>query len=350
MLLKKVEELQGNEILAKTLMTWDYQIILQRGSIIRLEYIDKLKNLGVEELYIKEQEEKLQESIILKAEIENCAKEKVKDILERHTYKRNHNLAELKNTANNIINTILEEESVVEKVYEIKEREPDVYEHSISICSLAILTALKLKVNKDVIMDMGVACLLHDIGLRYITADYSNRGIEELTEKERADYKKHPVYGYTALEEESWISKRVKNIILFHHERLDGSGFPFRKTEIPIECKIVNVCDAFDEMICGVACKKGKVYESIEYLKVFRGIKFDSEVVDTFLQFIAVYPSGTYVLTNEQELAVVIGQNKDFPDRPIIRITKDRDGNPVNEEVIKNLVEVHNIFIERALC
>lgn len=348
MILKKIDDLKDGEVLARNIMTWDYQIILPEGIIIRQDYIDKLKELGIAEAYIKE-ETKSEEIVILKSEMEETIRETVRDILERHTYQNNEELSELNSTADNIISTILEEEQVVEKIFDIKERSADIYEHSISICSLAILTALKLNVKSEKIHDIGVGCLLHDIGLRYTTVDYNNRDMDTLNKQELAAYKKHPIYGYSSLKDEPWISDLSKSIILYHHERLDGSGFPLRAKDISLECKIVNVCDAFDEMICGIACERRKVYEAIEYLNNFKGKLFDSRVVDVFLGFTAVYPSGTHVLTNEGETAVVLSQNKDFQDRPVIRILKDKDGKAVKGEVIKDLVKVHNIFIEKAL-
>lgn len=349
MILKKIEELKGNEVLARALMTWDYQIILPEGAVLRAEYMDKLRDLGILEVYVREQETKAQNIAILKSEIEDTVKEKVKDILERHTYQHNQELVELSKTADNIISNILEEEQVIEQVFDIKERSSDIYEHSISVCSIAILTALKLDLDKSKTHDIGVGCLLHDIGLRYLTIQYENQNIENRPEKEQIEYKKHPVYGYSSLQNEKWISECSKKIILSHHERLDGSGFPLKISEIPLECRIVNVCDAFDEMICGIACKRSKVHEAIEYLKTFKNTKFDAKVVDTFLGFTAVYPAGTHVMTNEGEIGVVLRQNKDFQDRPIIRILKDKNGLSVKGEILKDLVKIHNVFIEKAL-
>lgn len=349
MILKKVQELKGNEILGRNIMTWDYQIILPQGATIRKDYIDKLKELGIDEVYIKEEEPRQKDIVILKSEMEQSIKETVKDILERHTYQNNDELSELSSTADNIISTILEEEQVIEQVFDIKERSADIYEHSINTCSFAILTALKLGVEISKIHDIGVGCLLHDIGLRYMTVDYSNRDVGTLNKQEMAEYKKHPVYGYSSLKGEEWISDLSKAVILYHHERINGSGFPLHIKDIPFECKIVNVCDTFDELICGIACKRMKVYEAIEYMKSFKNVLFDSEIVDTFLGFTAVYPAGTQVMTNEGELAVVVSQNKDFQDRPVIRILKDKDGRDVEGEVIKDLLRVHNIFIEKAL-
>lgn len=349
MILKRLDELTGNEILARDIMTWDYQVILPEGAVIRKDYIEKLEELGIKEIYIKEKETEASEIVILKSEIEKSVKETVKDILERHTYQNNEDLVNLSKAADNIISTILEEDKVIEKVFDIKERSADIYEHSISICSLAILTALKLGVEISKIHDIGVGCLLHDIGLRYMTINYNNQDVETLNKQELIEYKKHPIYGYSSLKNEKWISDLSKAIILYHHERLDGSGFPLRTKDIPYECKIVNVCDTFDEMICGIGCQRIRVYEAVEYLKGFKDNLFDGKIVDVFLGFTAVYPAGSYVLTNEGELAVVLSQNKDFQDRPVIRILKDKKGNPVTKEIIKDLVKVHNVFIEKVI-
>lgn len=349
MALRKVEELHGGEILERNLMTWDYQIILPEGSVIKKEYLGKLDELGIVEVWIKDSENSANEIVILKSDIEKTVKEKVKGILERHTYQHNKGLSELSNMADNIINTILSEEEVIEKIYDIKQRSADIYEHSICICSLAILTALKLRLKKKVIHDIGVGCLLHDIGLRYTTVQYDNKDISDMSEKDKMEYKKHPVYGYTTVQNETWISEVSKNIILKHHERLDGSGFPLRDSDLPVECKIVAVCDAFDELICGIGCERIKVYQAIEYLKTFKNSKFDGKIVDVFLGFTAVYPAGTYVLTSEGETGVVVRQNKDCKERPVIRIVRDKDGNPVKDEVIKDLMKIYNIFIEKAL-
>jgi HD-GYP domain-containing protein (c-di-GMP phosphodiesterase class II) len=347
-IIKKVDELVGNEKLAKTLFTWDYQIIMQEGSILKPEQIKKIQEMGVLEVVVVD-EEKTHDIAILKTDVESMVKEKVKDILGRHTYQHSEELAQIANTADNIISTILEDDHVVEKVFDIKQRSSDIYEHSISVCTMSILTALKLNLDKQTIRDLGVACLLHDIGLRYLTVNYDDRDMTTFSAKELAVYKKHPIYGYTAVKEEDWISERSKNIILNHHERLDGSGYPLHSREFPIECRIISVCEAFDEMICGIASKRSKVYQAVEYLKTFQKVSFDKKVVDAFLQFTAVYPAGSLVITSEGETAEVVRQNIEFQDRPVLRIVKDKNGELIEEEVFKDMLKITNIFIDKVL-
>ena len=347
MKLCKVNDLTGKEILAKDIITPEYKILLSAGTILKQDYIQKLQELDIKDVYIKEDEPDAKTVIILREEVGENIRFKVKNILEKHTYSHNEELVELCQTADNIISNILEEDGVIEKIFDIKGRSSDIYEHSINLCSLATIVAIKMKLPQQTVHDIGVSCLLHDLGLRYLTIEYENQNLDMLSEAEYGEYKKHPVYGYSALRSENWISNASKNMILYHHERLDGSGYPLRATEIPKECRIIQICDAFDEMICGIGCERSKVYEAVEYLKTFRNIKFDGEIVDIFLQFTAVYPAGSIVKTNEGETGVVLYQNKDFPDRPVIRITKDKKGKKV--DVIKDLIQINHIFIEEVI-
>lgn len=349
MIRKSIQELEENDILAMDVLSSDYKIVLTEGIIIKREYIKRLQDMGITDVYVKEPGIDEAEILILKKEIRENVSGTLKNVLERHTYRKNDELVEIVEAADDIIENILEEDRVVGKIFDIKERSADIYEHSINICALSILTALKLDVEISVIHSIGVGCLLHDIGLRYMTVDYDNRDVATLDKKSLMEYKKHPAYGYSALLSEDWISDMSKNIILFHHERNDGSGFPLRTSKIPFECQIVNVCDTFDEMICGIACERVKVHEAIEYLKSFQNILFDGRIVDVFLSFTAVYPVGTHVLTSEGERAVVISQNKEFQNRPVIRILKDKDGRDTEGIVIKDLVKINNVFIEKTV-
>ena len=345
MRLCKVDDLKGTEVLAKDAMTLEYKVLLSAGTPLKPEYIEKLKELNIRDVYVEEDVPDTKQVAILIEEVEADFRSKVKSILEKHTYSHNERLMELSQTADYIITNILQEEEVVEKIYDIKERSSDIYEHSINICSLATLVALRMELPQNIVHDIGVSSLLHDLGLRYLSIPYENQNLDELSESEYAEYKKHPIYGYSALRDENWISEAVKNMILYHHERLDGSGYPLKATDISRECRIIQICEAFDEMICGIGCKRMKVYEAVRYLRLNKDIKFDGKIVDILLEFTAVYPAGSVVLTNEGETGIVLYQNKQYPDRQVIRNTKDRYGTAV--DVVKDLTEYNDLYIDK---
>ncbi len=347
MKLCKVEDLKGGEILAKAILTSELRILLSDETILHPEYIEKIKEFGISEVYIKEEEQvRGQEVVLLKSEVENFFHNKVKSILEKHTYSKNEELMELSQTADHIIASIMEENEVVEKIYDIKERSADLYEHSINICSLATLVALKMNYPKEKVHDIGVGCLLHDLGLRYLTLNYMDQNVFQLPKMELTEFMKHPVYGYSVLKDEKWISQVGKNIILYHHESLDGLGYPLHAKEIPFEAQIVGVCDCFDEMICGIGCKRIKVHEAVEYLKNCRKVKYNAEIVNVFLEFTAVYPVGSRILLSNNTIGTVIKQNKEYPDRPIIQVVENK---ALRRQKIIDLAEVNHIFIEKVL-
>lgn len=348
MRIQKIVDLKGGEILAKTVMTPDYKILLSEGTKLRKDYIEKLGELGIREVFV-EDEISTHEVKILKDETGKNFKDKVKEIIEKHTYRHSDELVELSKTADNIISNLLEEEEVIERIYDIKERSSDIYEHSINICTLAILMGLKMKIPQSRIHDIGVGCLLHDLGLRYITVDYTNKDMQEFSEMELAEYKKHPIYGYSALKNETWISELSKDIILYHHENMDGTGYPLKSIYVPLEVKIVNICEQFDEMICGIGHQRLKVFEAIQYLKKNKDILFDGDIVDVLLEFTAVYPAGSYVLTNEGEIGIVLRQNKNNPDRPFIKIIYDKKGDRIQHDFVKDLLTDKSVFIEKVI-
>lgn len=350
MRLCKLNDIESDATLARAVITPDYQILLSEGTMLRPDYVEKLKDIGITEVYVEDKRiPDAEEVAILKKDIEDNVKNQIKTILEKHTYNHNEELVALNYAADDVIMNILQEEEVIEQVFDIKERSSDLYEHSLSLCSLSVLTSIKLGLSHEEVHDIGVGSLLHDIGLRYLTINYEDKDLEEMSDVERGEYKKHSVYGYTALKQETWISERVKNIILYHHERMDGSGYPLRASDIPTECRVISVCDSFDEMICGIGCKRIKVHEAVEFLKKNKDTKFDEKVVNAFLNFTAVYPAGSLVKTNEGEVGIVLRQNKEFPDKPVVKIIRDKVGNQVIGDRVKDLKDVNNVYITEVL-
>lgn len=350
MRLCKLNEITGYEKLARPIMTNGFTELLAAGTVLKPEYVAKIEQLGITEVMIEDDDNVNPEQVmILREDVEDLFREKVRSVLERHVYSDNAELAELTRTADSIITEILEDDNVVEKIYDIKERSADIYEHSISVCSLAVLVGAKMKLSKQEMHDLGVASLFHDIGLRYLNFEYNNQALDELSDKEAAEYKKHPVYAFSSLEHEVWISKKAKLMILNHHERLDGSGYPMHAKSMEMDSRILEVVDAFDEMICGIGCKRSRVYEAVEYLKVFKGSKFDEKAVDYLLEFTAVYPSGTLVVLNTGEWAVVLRQNRQFPERPVLKIIKDSEGKSLPVEKECDLLKVHTTYIEKVI-
>ena len=192
MKLLKLEQITGEEELARAIMTDDYKELLSEGARLKKEYISKLRELGITEVYVKDKVSDPKALVILKEEVNKTCKQKVQSIISKHTYRHSEDMIEIGKTADDIISNIMEEDTIIEQIFDIKERSADIYEHSISTCTLATLVALKMRLPKDKVYNISVGCLLHDLGLRYISLDFENVDFDALPDKHKEEYHKHP--------------------------------------------------------------------------------------------------------------------------------------------------------------
>ncbi len=344
-----VKDLTGGEYLAKPVRLSDNQTLFYEGTCLYMKHIEALVSAGIEEVDIFEPTAlSPKEKKVIKEQLRSDCSKKMQSIMERYvTY--DNGIEEISEAANEIVDDIFSREEVVDRVYDIRERNTDLYDHSVMVASLSILTALKMNLSKLEVYDIGVGSLLHDMGLRYLSVPYQDVDVENEYDPESLfEYKKHTLYGFSSVEKETWMSNESKKIILYHHERLDKSGFPFRQAVMPISVRIVAIADAFDDRLCGIGVKRENVRGALEYIKGGRDKLFEGRIVDYFLEFIAAYPVGTTVVTNRGDEAIVIEQNEHFNDRPKIKLITDRFGKAYDKEILIDLLENEDISIEYA--
>ena len=341
-----VAELQGGEYLAKPVKINNNQTLYYEGTCLYMKHIEALIESGVEVVSIFEQTKvSPKERKIIRENLKTDCTKKVQDVLEQYV-SYTDGFEEIADAANDIIDDMFEREEIVDHVYDIRERNASLYDHCVTVSSLSVLTALKMNLSKWEVYDIGVGSLMHDMGLRYLSVGYRDINPDDFSYEDLFEYKKHTLYAFSSVEKETWMSNETKKIILYHHERLDGSGYPFKQKIMPLGVRIVAIADAFDDILCGIGCKKGNVREALEYIRNGRDIYFEGRIVDYFLDFIAAYPVGTNVITNKGDEAVVLRQNEHFTDRPIIKLIKDRYGNVYKEEIIIDLTKDESVYVD----
>lgn len=343
-----VDSVKGNEVLAKDILNESSSILMKAGTVMKKEYIKRLKELNIDFIYVEDdiaQGVNLTQSLEL--QIKEQFQETVREILTKYTYHTEKELEEIITVADEIIYDIMQEPEVIYNLSSIRSKSDSTYSHSLNVCALAVILALKMKLSIKKTREIAIGCLLHDIGFTYITMDYGDLILEECSDRIQKEIKKHVIYGYSAVEKLKWLTSASKDIILSHHERLDGSGYPFRLTEEKIKTgsKIAAVCDEFDSRVYGNLMKKMKVHDAIDYIVSQAGIKFDLEVVRAFVASVAAYPIGALVITNQNEIGIVLRQNPKCPTRPVIRIIQDARGNRLTEWIERDLTKELTLFI-----
>lgn len=391
----KVKSLKGNEILALPIVTDGGTVLIHADVELKPELINRAIRLGIKSLYIKDYPEEVinkenYNHIVISSEDDyddvynegqdvsdsECADVKnekkteynnkyienhiykveetainsrtiIKNVLEKHIYRHNSDLKIIGEQAEKIIKSVIEEPEVITNITEMRNISTDMYTHCINVCALSTIMALRLKMSEKQVRNISIGAILHDIGLRYIKVPYMNTNETYMNVKDALEYKKHTIFGYSSLQDEGWIPDIAKEIILLHHERIDGKGYPFQHKgdKIKTEVKLVSLCDDFESLISGVGSPKLKIYEAIEYIKANQGIKYDATITDKLLESVAVYPVGINVITSEGEMGVVVRQNHKFTDRPVIRMLKHADGSQYKDDVEKDLMEYLTLFI-----
>lgn len=324
-----IDEIKGGEILAKDIYLPNGAILMSEGAVLRTAYIERLKAMGFTKLSIVTHEITSLLDETTEKQIQNQCRESVRTTIDRYSYGLDAELVDIAIVADNIMKEVLAQPEVLYNVYKIRDKSEGSYLHSINVSALSVLVGVKMRMQEHRLKNMAVGALLHDIGLVYVPFDLTKVDIDQCDENSLKEIRKHVIYGYSAVEKETWLSNTAKDIIINHHERLDGTGYPFHLTaeKISLEAKIVALCDEFDNMVYGNYMKKHKVHETMDYLVSQAGIKFDFKVTQAFLASVAAYPIGTVVSTNEGETGVVVRQNQNIPTRPVIRIlTADSNG------------------------
>ena len=218
---------------------------------------------------------------------------------------------------------------------------------------LAETIANFMKLPEDYIDDLVLASLLHDCGmLRVSDTILKKKG--QLSDTEMQTVAAHTVYGYKTILSEFMYTERIAMLVLQHHERWDGKGYPngLNKESIEIGARIIAVVDAFVAMTSQKAYRSALLgYDAMKTLLADKGRRFDYEVIKAMIQSIGVYPIGSIVLMNDTSIARVIGIIPDAPLRPLIRVLIDETGHqyPNNKGKSIDLREYKNTFIIKAV-
>ncbi len=160
--------------------------------------------------------------------------------------------------------------------------------HSERVSMYAEAIALEMNIDQDDIKDIKLAGLLHDIG-KIGTSDYLLDKPGALTKDEFIQIKKHPAQGAHILKD----IKQLRDIIPYieyHHEKIDGSGYPsnLKGDKIPLGAKILHVADSFDSMTSDRPYRPAPGLDfALDELTTYKGTQFDPDVVEAFMKILS---------------------------------------------------------------
>ena len=225
---------------------------------------------------------------------------------------------EMLNQINSIIDKSRNPLHMLDMMQCMRDIDDQTYAHSINVSLISGVIGTWLHLSKDDLEVLLLSGMLHDIGKLRISPETIHKP-GKLTDEEFETIKRHPVFGHEILNPKK-LDKRIKLAALQHHERFDGSGYPFGLSgeQIDFFASIVAIADVYDAMTSARSYRKGicpfPVLQQMEYDKNL----YNPTVLCKFLEHTVEAYVNTEVMLSTGEKGKVVLVNKNFISRPIV--------------------------------
>ncbi len=329
-----LENIRTGMHIARSIYLDDGKILLGAGVELKDEYIERLHSFNVSEIYIDDElSQNIDVQDIIEEKTRLDAKILVRDIMLGSKSTHYFDLDKVNRMVTLILGELLNNKDVLVNLSDIKTVDDYTFSHSVNVCVLSLVTGIKLGLNMTCLRQLGVGALLHDIGKIMIPEEILKKP-SKLTKNEFELIQRHTFLGYQMLKANPNIDISSAYIALGHHERYNGSGYPYQisSTNIHLYARIVAIADVYDAISSDrVYRKKIQVHKVVEYIASLGNQHFDEMIMQHFLPNIAVFPIGTSVLLNTGQKGIVVEVNSKIPAKPIVRIIYNADGTKNNK-------------------
>lgn len=346
MRLVSTEMLDESMVLAKNVYSGDC-LIIKAGFDKIYKYASNLQNMGIRYIYVEDDNSKnIEIPDAITEETRVTCKQILINTIGEFTQDNSLRLTRLTESVEQVISDIMRRKDVQISLIDISSADEYTFSHCVSTTVYALLIGRQLGYARKKLEQLAIGTLLHDLGK--ILLDSRIMFKEDFLSPTEFEYVKlHTSVGYEAIKDYSNVSRLSKDIILNHHEKLDGSGYPrgIKEKQIDEFSKIAAIADVYDALTSDRCYrKKWSTNKALDYLIANSGTIFDADLVRIFMQQVAIYPNGSMVRLSDGSIALIKEQNPSMPLRPIVRIYADKNGKRVPLKEV-NLMKVLSLTI-----
>jgi len=266
----------------------------------------------------------------------------IKDAVEDVKNQRMLNVRKAKRLMQNAVYVIMQDESALLGLANIKNYDEYIFNHSVNVAIYAIAIGHRIGVPPKYLSHLGMAGLFHDIGKVQIPKEVLVKS-EKLSQEELTIMRFHPIFGAEILmrmKEWDGLSTRMITTAFEHHLKYDLTGYPklTRKRKPSLFSRIIALADFYDFLV------RPMIYNRLPYVseKIFglmlerSGKDFDPALIKVFINMIGIFPIGTLVLLNTNEIGIVtqIKGDSEPIDRPEVCLLYYSDGEYLKGQIV----------------
>jgi len=225
------------------------------------------------------------------------------------------------------VNSILSNANAMLWLSKLKNQDNYTSEHSLRVGILSIAFGRFMGLKSFQLELLGLCGMLHDVGKMDIPQEILNKP-GRLNRAEYEIMKEHAAKGKAILESWTGVDQLIKDTAHYHHERIDGKGYPEQVNAQFLHkyIRMVSIVDVYDAITSSRPYKDGApAFDALKILFAERDKHFDSELVEAFIRMIGIYPPGTLVEMSNGEVGIVVSANPDSRLRPKVELVADAD-------------------------
>lgn len=322
--------------LAKKIYNEEGMVLLGEGITLSTLYIERLRGMGISHVYV---EDPRTEGIVAPDLLSEKTRQEANKMIRTEfkqlmmdSSKRKRTVPALGksflSTLDHIIDDVTGHEETMVLLGDLQTTDHYVFRHSLNVCVYSTLFGVHYGYSRDELKCLSMGALLHDIGKTQIDIDILNKP-GRLADKEFEHMKTHAELGFRLLKDVPNIPLLAAHCALQHHERLNGTGYPrgIEGNEIHEYAKWIAIADSYDAMTTNRVYRKAMLpHEALEILYTGSNTLYEQHMLTLFRDRIAVYPLGMTVKLSTGEIGVVSRINAHNPQRPIVRLLEDPEG------------------------
>lgn len=341
------DQITEGMILSKNIYDSSFKLLLRANNRLTPRYIQRIQDLGYQGIYISDHlSEDIEIHDVIFDDLRVEAFLTVKDAcFHAYHYSKNNNkfasgvdkhYQAIKDLTNKLIGDLKKRNIDKINLIDLKIFEDYVVSHNVNVGVLALYLGLNIGLSTIELQRLGIAALLHDVGKMFLDPKILNK-TSKLTDAEYKLVNQHASFSYKYIKESYHIHTSTYLGILYHHEKIDGTGYPKGKKgkDIPLYSRIISICDVYDALTSNRPNRPPLLpSEAMEFMMANGNTSFDMELLKVFTRIVAPFPKGIEVELSNGERGLVIDSFKDLSLRPTLKIFKDSFKQPIEPKII----------------